>query len=134
MQLRVQSRLRCAAANRIAVVERKCMLCSQRVHCCRLHANGAGNASGLNLLNATLAGGKILLNKARLHLKRGRRYGLCGHNGAGKVSLRTAFIQLRAMPCCVCLHAGCSLICWPLQPCTVYCRRDATVQDTRLAC
>ena len=30
-------------------------------------------------------GGKILLNKTRLHLKRGRRYGLCGHNGAGKV-------------------------------------------------
>lgn len=31
------------------------------------------------------AGGKILLNKATLHLKRGRRYGLCGPNGAGKV-------------------------------------------------
>ena len=34
---------------------------------------------------APCAGGKILLNKTRLHLKRGRRYGLCGHNGAGKV-------------------------------------------------
>lgn len=33
------------------------------------------------------AGGKILLNKATLHLKRGRRYGLCGHNGAGKVGI-----------------------------------------------
>lgn len=33
------------------------------------------------------AGGKILLNKATLHLKRGRRYGLCGPNGAGKVGL-----------------------------------------------
>ncbi len=29
------------------------------------------------------AGGKILLNNARLILKRGRRYGLCGANGGG---------------------------------------------------
>lgn len=32
-------------------------------------------------------GGKILLNNARLHLKRGQRYGLCGPNGAGKSTL-----------------------------------------------
>ncbi len=31
------------------------------------------------------AGGKILLNKATLRLKKGRRYGLCGANGVGKV-------------------------------------------------
>lgn len=30
-------------------------------------------------------GGRILLNNATLRLKRGRRYGLCGANGAGKV-------------------------------------------------
>ena len=31
-------------------------------------------------------GAKILLNNAKLHLKRGKLYGLCGPNGAGKVS------------------------------------------------
>jgi hypothetical protein len=31
------------------------------------------------------AGGKILLSNTRLWLKRGRRYGLCGPNGSGKV-------------------------------------------------
>jgi elongation factor 3 len=31
-------------------------------------------------------GGKILLSNTRLWLKRGRRYGLCGANGTGKVS------------------------------------------------
>ena len=30
-------------------------------------------------------GAKILLNNTRLRLKKGRRYGLCGPNGAGKV-------------------------------------------------
>ncbi|GLC54208.1 hypothetical protein PLESTB_000835000 [Pleodorina starrii] len=35
-------------------------------------------------------GGKILLNNARLRLKRGRRYGLCGHNGVGKTTLMRA--------------------------------------------
>lgn len=35
-------------------------------------------------------GGKILLNNTRLHLKRGRRYGLCGANGAGKSTLMRA--------------------------------------------
>lgn len=30
-------------------------------------------------------GGKILLQDARLRLVRGRRYGLCGANGVGKV-------------------------------------------------
>ncbi len=32
-------------------------------------------------------GAKILLNNTRLRLKKGRRYGLCGPNGAGKVGL-----------------------------------------------
>jgi len=31
-------------------------------------------------------GAKILLNNTRLRLKKGRRYGLCGPNGAGKVT------------------------------------------------
>ena len=35
-------------------------------------------------------GGKILLNQARLHLKRGHRYGLCGANGCGKSTLMRA--------------------------------------------
>ena len=35
-------------------------------------------------------GGKILLHKTRLLLKRGKRYGLVGRNGAGKTTLMTA--------------------------------------------
>lgn len=35
-------------------------------------------------------GGKILLNNTRMRLKRGRRYGLCGHNGCGKSTLMRA--------------------------------------------
>ena len=35
-------------------------------------------------------GGKILLNKAMLHLKKGHRYGLCGANGCGKSTLLRA--------------------------------------------
>eukprot|EP00271_Cylindrocystis_brebissonii_P003476 TRINITY_DN1446_c0_g1_i1.p1 TRINITY_DN1446_c0_g1~~TRINITY_DN1446_c0_g1_i1.p1 ORF type:complete len:994 (+),score=230.02 TRINITY_DN1446_c0_g1_i1:209-3190(+) len=35
-------------------------------------------------------GGKILLNNTRLWLKRGHRYGLCGHNGCGKSTLMRA--------------------------------------------
>ena len=42
-------------------------------------------------------GAKILLNNAKLHLKRGKIYGLCGPNGAGKVCL-----------CCIAqvMHSG----------------------------
>ena len=45
-------------------------------------------------------GGKILLNCARLHLKRGRRYGLCGPNGVGKSTLMRAISngQLEGFP------------------------------------
>eukprot|EP00850_Spirogloea_muscicola_P004779 SM000021S06412 [mRNA] locus=s21:149230:154152:+ [translate_table: standard] len=45
-------------------------------------------------------GGKILLNNARLHLKRGRRYGLCGANGSGKSTLMRAIAngQLEGFP------------------------------------
>lgn len=35
-------------------------------------------------------GGKILLNQATLHLKKGHRYGLCGANGCGKSTLLRA--------------------------------------------
>ncbi len=35
-------------------------------------------------------GGKILLNQATLHLKKGHRYGLCGPNGCGKSTLLRA--------------------------------------------
>ena len=46
------------------------------------------------------AGGKILLNNARLWLKRGRRYGLCGPNGCGKSTLMRAIAngQLEGFP------------------------------------
>ena len=44
----------------------------------------------LNQPRPPLAGGKILLNNARLVLKRGRRYGLCGANGSGKSTLMKA--------------------------------------------
>jgi hypothetical protein len=110
VQLRVQPRLRCAAANCVAVVERKCMLSLQPVRCCRLHTNGAGCVSGVTLSTSTLAGGKILLNKARLHLKRGRRYGLCGHNGAGKVCVPPALPHMSAV------RMLCMPACWSLFP------------------
>jgi len=35
-------------------------------------------------------GAKILLNQARMVLRRGQRYGLCGHNGCGKSTLMRA--------------------------------------------
>jgi elongation factor 3 len=35
-------------------------------------------------------GAKILLNNTRLHLKRGKRYGVCGYNGCGKTTLMRA--------------------------------------------
>lgn len=35
-------------------------------------------------------GAKILLNNTGLHLKRGKRYGLCGPNGCGKSTLMRA--------------------------------------------
>ncbi|KAI9002518.1 armadillo-type protein [Hyaloraphidium curvatum] len=35
-------------------------------------------------------GARILLNRTKLHLKRGRRYGLCGANGTGKSTLMRA--------------------------------------------
>mmetsp|Transcript_2759 Transcript_2759/g.6857 ORF Transcript_2759/g.6857 Transcript_2759/m.6857 type:complete len:1015 (-) Transcript_2759:210-3254(-) len=45
-------------------------------------------------------GGKILLNNARLHMKRGQRYGLCGANGCGKSTLMRAIAndQLEGFP------------------------------------
>ena len=45
-------------------------------------------------------GGKILLNNARLHMKRGQRYGLCGSNGCGKSTLMRAIAndQLEGFP------------------------------------
>jgi elongation factor 3 len=45
-------------------------------------------------------GGMILLNNARLRLKRGHRYGLCGHNGCGKSTLMRAIAngQLEGFP------------------------------------
>lgn len=45
-------------------------------------------------------GGMILLNNARLRLKRGHRYGLCGPNGCGKSTLMRAIAngQLEGFP------------------------------------
>lgn len=45
-------------------------------------------------------GAKILLNNTRLRLKKGRRYGLCGPNGAGKVRL---LLSLSKCAPCTCL-------------------------------
>ena len=39
-------------------------------------------------------GAKILLNNTRLRLKKGRRYGLCGPNGAGKVRFTSPMLLL----------------------------------------
>jgi len=51
------------------------------------------DVEGATLANCEFSlayGGKILLNNARLVLKRGRRYGLCGANGVGKSTLMRA--------------------------------------------
>jgi ATPase subunit of ABC transporter with duplicated ATPase domains len=43
-------------------------------------------------------GAKILLNNTYLHLKRGKRYGLCGPNGCGKSTLMRAISNGQARP------------------------------------
>ena len=58
---------------------------------------------GVDLCNCEFSlayGGKILLNNARLRLKRGGRYGLCGANGCGKSTLMRAIAngQLDGFP------------------------------------
>jgi len=58
---------------------------------------------GVDLCNCEFSlayGGKILLNNARLRLKRGSRYGLCGANGCGKSTLMRAIAngQLEGFP------------------------------------
>jgi elongation factor 3 len=58
---------------------------------------------GVDLCNCEFSlayGGMILLNNARLRLKKGHRYGLCGPNGAGKSTLMRAIAngQLEGFP------------------------------------
>ena len=51
------------------------------------------NDDGEDLCNCEFSlgyGAKILLNNTRLHLKRGKRYGICGYNGCGKSTLLRA--------------------------------------------
>lgn len=51
------------------------------------------NEEGEDLCNCEFSlgyGAKILLNNTRLHLKRGKRYGICGYNGCGKSTLLKA--------------------------------------------
>eukprot|EP00128_Syssomonas_multiformis_P003090 Colp12_sorted_trinity150504_noHs@15451 len=53
----------------------------------------AEDEEGEDLCNCEFSlayGGMILLNNTRLHLKRGKRYGLCGPNGVGKSTLMRA--------------------------------------------
>jgi len=38
-------------------------------------------------------GAMMLLTNTRLHMKRGKRYGLCGHNGCGKSTLMKAIVN-----------------------------------------
>mmetsp|Transcript_68334 Transcript_68334/g.142419 ORF Transcript_68334/g.142419 Transcript_68334/m.142419 type:complete len:1066 (-) Transcript_68334:74-3271(-) len=48
---------------------------------------------GVDLCNCEFSlgyGAKILLNNTRLHLKMGKRYGVCGYNGCGKSTLMRA--------------------------------------------
>ena len=51
------------------------------------------NDEGEDLCNCEFSlgyGARILLNNTRLHLKRGKRYGICGYNGCGKSTLLRA--------------------------------------------
>lgn len=48
------------------------------------------SAEGIEIVNANFSlayGGRMLLNKTKLRLFKGHRYGLCGRNGAGKSTL-----------------------------------------------
>jgi len=63
----------------------------------------ADDDEGEDLCNCEFSlayGGLILLNNARLRLKRGKRYGLCGPNGVGKSTLMRAIAngQLDGFP------------------------------------
>lgn len=67
------------------------------------HGNVVEEEEGEDLCNCEFSlayGGKILLNNARLWLKRGHRYGLCGPNGCGKSTLMRAIAngQLEGFP------------------------------------
>ncbi len=69
-------------------------------HCSRVCRHLSVNVLRAELTAMACAGGKILLNNARLWLKRGRRYGLCGPNGCGKSTLMRAIAngQLEGFP------------------------------------
>ena len=58
---------------------------------------------------SSAAGGKILLNKATLRLKKGRRYGLCGANGVGKVPCELSRLVFPSLYCsttaCLAMHS-----------------------------
>lgn len=73
-----RTRVSCLSENPLCIIT----CCSPSTTCCREHST----TTILTLrLSPHVTGGKILLNGAKLRLKRGRRYGLCGANGAGKV-------------------------------------------------
>lgn len=60
------------------------------------HAAAEDLEEGEDLCNCEFSlayGAKILLNNARLRLKRGKRYGLCGPNGSGKTTLMRAIVN-----------------------------------------
>ncbi|KAK9829689.1 hypothetical protein WJX72_007361 [[Myrmecia] bisecta] len=68
--------------------------CDQRAH--QLEDSDEDDADGEKLCNCEFSlayGGKILLSSARLKLRRGRRYGLCGANGVGKSTLMRAIAK-----------------------------------------
>lgn len=51
---------------------------------------------GVEVVNAIFSlgyGGRLLLRKANLRLFKGRRYGLCGHNGCGKSTLMRSIAE-----------------------------------------
>ena len=67
-------------------------------------------------------GAMMLLTNTRLHMKRGKRYGLCGHNGCGKSTLMKAIVngQVEGFPP-------------PDQLKTVYVEHDIQGDDTNLS-
>lgn len=73
-------------------------VCRLFMKCCQDMVRGGqdddeDDGEGEDLCNCQFSlayGGKILLTNARLRLKRGRRYGLCGANGVGKSTLMRA--------------------------------------------
>lgn len=106
--------LSCSAA--IAAIVARCM-CRAVLKRCHHHVrelegDQSDDEEGEDLCDCDFSlayGGRILLSGAKLRLKRGGRYGLCGPNGVGKTTLMKAIANGQVRACALCArYASCS--------------------------